>query len=137
MLYCVLFFKQKTAYEMRISDWSSDVCSSDLPGRTQGAQQEGFRLVVAMVGEGQYLVVAQRGCECPTPCGAGCCLQSKTGIALDVHVDHLQRNGQRLAKRAARRGPAVGGGLPAVEEDRQNGGSGKRVQGEEMSEETR
>src|SRR3546814_10620951 len=26
----LLFFKQKTAYEMRISDWSSDVCSSDL-----------------------------------------------------------------------------------------------------------
>src|SRR3546814_3607384 len=25
------FFKQKTAYEVRISDWSSDVCSSDLP----------------------------------------------------------------------------------------------------------
>src|SRR3546814_9540632 len=34
---CVLlffFFKQKTAYEMRISDWSSDVCSSDLEGAT-------------------------------------------------------------------------------------------------------
>src|SRR3546814_1219106 len=32
MFFCVLcfFFKQKTAYEMRISDWSSDVCSSDL-----------------------------------------------------------------------------------------------------------
>src|SRR3546814_7988647 len=29
---CVFFFKQKTAYEMRISDWSSDVCSSDLAG---------------------------------------------------------------------------------------------------------
>src|SRR3546814_7232562 len=29
---CVfLFFKQKTAYELRISDWSSDVCSSDRP----------------------------------------------------------------------------------------------------------
>src|SRR3546814_7639438 len=27
---CIVFFKQKTAYEMRISDWSSDVCSSDL-----------------------------------------------------------------------------------------------------------
>src|SRR3546814_6339788 len=26
------FFKQKTAYEMRISDWSSDVCSTDTPG---------------------------------------------------------------------------------------------------------
>src|SRR3546814_3446994 len=32
---CFFFFKQKTAYEMRISDWSSDVCSSDLfHGRT-------------------------------------------------------------------------------------------------------
>src|SRR3546814_4432741 len=30
MLCVVFFFKQKTAYEMRISDWSSDVCSSDL-----------------------------------------------------------------------------------------------------------
>src|SRR3546814_3397585 len=30
-LFC--FFKQKTAYEMRISDWSSDVCSSDLPAQ--------------------------------------------------------------------------------------------------------
>src|SRR3546814_3485203 len=28
---CLCFVKQKTAYEMRISDWSSDVCSSDLP----------------------------------------------------------------------------------------------------------
>src|SRR3546814_6697555 len=27
---CVCFFKHKTAYEMRMSDWSSDVCSSDL-----------------------------------------------------------------------------------------------------------
>src|SRR3546814_13819985 len=30
MLFMFFFFKQKTAYEMRISDWSSDVCSSDL-----------------------------------------------------------------------------------------------------------
>src|SRR3546814_5854885 len=29
-IFVVFFFKQKTAYEMRISDWSSDVCSSDL-----------------------------------------------------------------------------------------------------------
>src|SRR3546814_6906154 len=28
---CFFFFKQTTAYEMRISDWSSDVCPSDLP----------------------------------------------------------------------------------------------------------
>src|SRR3546814_6271144 len=31
ILLVFFFFKQKTAYEMRISDWSSDVCSSDLP----------------------------------------------------------------------------------------------------------
>src|SRR3546814_6576328 len=31
--FVIFFFKQKTAYEMRISDWSSDVCSSDLPRR--------------------------------------------------------------------------------------------------------
>src|SRR3546814_1907718 len=30
---CFFFFKQKTAYEMRISDWSSDVCSSDLTAK--------------------------------------------------------------------------------------------------------
>src|SRR3546814_8174984 len=38
----VCFFKQKTAYGMRISDWSSDVCSSDLPaiaGVTKHARQ--------------------------------------------------------------------------------------------------
>src|SRR3546814_16232476 len=38
------FFKQKTAYEMRISDWSSDVCSSDLisDGPVSGAQWRDF-----------------------------------------------------------------------------------------------
>src|SRR3546814_6019001 len=40
MLYLFFFFKQKTAYEMRISDWRSDVCSSDLsPLRTAAARQ--------------------------------------------------------------------------------------------------
>src|SRR3546814_20975280 len=42
--FCVVFvFKQKTAYEMRISDWSSDVCSSDLEGggeRSHGASAD-------------------------------------------------------------------------------------------------
>src|SRR3546814_9144241 len=36
-LFCFFFFKQKTAYEMRISDWSSDVCSSDLSSPKRGA----------------------------------------------------------------------------------------------------
>src|SRR3546814_16469363 len=37
----IFFFKQKTAYEMRISDWSSDVCSSDLPAPTVGGEGGG------------------------------------------------------------------------------------------------
>src|SRR3546814_1346878 len=43
MLYVVFFFffKQKTAYEMRISDWSSDVCSSDLFLQTVTSALEG------------------------------------------------------------------------------------------------
>src|SRR3546814_6389261 len=34
------FFKQNAAYEMRISDWSSDVCSSDLEAYRRGAQHQ-------------------------------------------------------------------------------------------------
>src|SRR3546814_3163226 len=41
---CFLFFKQKTAYEMRISDWSSDVCSSDLAVQFKGAPDINRRL---------------------------------------------------------------------------------------------
>src|SRR3546814_8641007 len=37
------FFKQKTAYEMRISDWSSDVCSSDLFARLSAKRKRGRR----------------------------------------------------------------------------------------------
>src|SRR3546814_10518768 len=39
----VFFFKQKTAYEMRISDWSSDVCSSDL-----GLAERGFLVALGL-----------------------------------------------------------------------------------------
>src|SRR3546814_7665557 len=35
-MFVLFFFKQKTAYEMRISDWSSGVCSSDLEGSGKG-----------------------------------------------------------------------------------------------------
>src|SRR3546814_6699766 len=40
MCYFFFFVKQKTAYEMRISDWSSDVCSSDLKGDGRVYQQQ-------------------------------------------------------------------------------------------------
>src|SRR3546814_2611715 len=40
-VFLFFFFKQKTAYEMRISDWSSDVCSSDLGGHPADAGADG------------------------------------------------------------------------------------------------
>src|SRR3546814_10564538 len=45
------FFKQKTAYEMRISDWSSDVCSSDLAHR--GVKHLGIEFKNVHVAHGQ------------------------------------------------------------------------------------
>src|SRR3546814_9319741 len=42
LCFCFFFFKQKTAYEMRISDWSSDVCSSDLSGHHRRAAAHHF-----------------------------------------------------------------------------------------------
>src|SRR3546814_8368184 len=55
------FFKQKTAYEMRISDWSSDVCSSDLVAKIRwqaavleanGQSSSAFDLLARRVGSG-------------------------------------------------------------------------------------
>src|SRR3546814_3586963 len=43
----IFFFKQKTAYEMRISDWSSDVCSSDLFAADSILQPSGNAFAVA------------------------------------------------------------------------------------------
>src|SRR3546814_4056843 len=42
MSVCVFFFKTQTAYELRISDWSSDLCSSDLPVEIVVARQAGL-----------------------------------------------------------------------------------------------
>src|SRR3546814_21109062 len=74
--YLFFFFKQKTAYEMRISDWSSDVCSSDLRSagdcRRQGPafridveepglQTRGYRRMCRRdEGEGRHQAVARR-----------------------------------------------------------------------------
>src|SRR3546814_5185123 len=43
LLFLFFFFKQKTAYEMRISDWSSDVCSSDLMNHVGRERGQRFR----------------------------------------------------------------------------------------------
>src|SRR3546814_2440584 len=69
MNYCVVsffFFKQKTAYEMRISDWSSDVCSSDLPA----AQQDDDQGVDRQVGDGKIEIHGAPDTGLKRPVGA-------------------------------------------------------------------
>src|SRR3546814_2658485 len=46
--FCFFFFKQKTAYEMRISDWSSDVCSSDLKNQNPLEPQDNGEFVAQL-----------------------------------------------------------------------------------------
>src|SRR3546814_8216266 len=60
------FFKQKTAYEMRISDWSSDVCSSDLVavhGRTGAWRIAVAELPVVIVCVGEIVLVGLLRCR--------------------------------------------------------------------------
>src|SRR3546814_5606900 len=49
---CFFFFKQKTAYEMRISDWSSDVCSSDLLALHLGSAFQIAKVAVSEIAHG-------------------------------------------------------------------------------------
>src|SRR3546814_4809974 len=46
VVFVVFFFKQKTAYEMRISDWSSDVCSSDLRANAHRGKVRASKAVI-------------------------------------------------------------------------------------------
>src|SRR3546814_19303904 len=57
--FCFFFYKQKTAYEMRISDWSSDVCSSDLAWKnTESPMTENIGRAYKIK---QYFYDAERG----------------------------------------------------------------------------
>src|SRR3546814_7201520 len=57
----IFVFKQKTAYEMRISDWSSDVCSSDLGhARTLIGCNDAESLAQQMIGRGLNVRQAER-----------------------------------------------------------------------------
>src|SRR3546814_7257358 len=82
-IYVFFFFKQKPAYEVRISDWSSDVCSSDLVGLD--ALDEGLRALELHALEAR--------------------------IAVEHHVDHVRVRGARageLVAHARRIGQALG-----------------------------
>src|SRR3546814_2496397 len=63
------FFKQKTAYEMRISDWSSDVCSSDLPAAEARSLAEGGPSTIGLTSFHHFLRIRRGmgGCSSVNP----------------------------------------------------------------------
>src|SRR3546814_3150885 len=84
------FFKQKTAYELRISDWSSDVCSSDLvvsTGVGGGIVLDGRLLDGAAGNAGHigHVIVEPEGRLCG--CGARGCLEAEaSGSAIAARI---------------------------------------------------
>src|SRR3546814_1540143 len=64
----LFFFKQKTAYEMRISDWSSDVCSSDLACPTSTLMEKS----VIEMGQAEHSIIT----TCAY-CGVGCSFKAE------------------------------------------------------------
>ena len=53
---CFFFFKQKTAYEIKECDWSSDVCSSDLTGAAAGDLTTGWMIIPNTAVAGQITI---------------------------------------------------------------------------------
>src|SRR3546814_879588 len=69
-IFLFFFFKQKTAYEMRISDWSSDVCSSDLRRSRAGARPAGCAGACRHIQQHWRFTVADDASRLHHPCGA-------------------------------------------------------------------
>src|SRR3546814_4848541 len=99
MVLCLFFFfKQKTAYEMRISVWSSDVCSSDLQAWPQGELLADDGAELAGSGElGDNAAVFQCGDD----------FGVLDGFAYGVG-QHLQMSGRRVGRREQYEGVAIG-----------------------------
>src|SRR3546814_11255197 len=93
------FFKQKTAYEMRISDWSSDVCSSDL--RTKAGDKiclnrEGGKQGLAETMDRLDAEAAAAGVENAGKKGAGAFLRFRPMILAQSHQVHGERGAVHL-----------------------------------------
>src|SRR3546814_5862676 len=84
---CFFFFKQKTAYEMRISDWSSDVCSSDLD-----APDERKAFMVAEAGMAAILSAAPGNIAGLAAIAIG---EPEARDAAATHADTLLRSEER------------------------------------------
>src|SRR3546814_7788083 len=89
------FFKQKTAYEMRISDWSSDVCSSDLNGSAMQFDTRTMNLALKII-DG---VTAERGRSPFAALAQGIMPTSLPDLGYDEAV-RVAELGSELLKRA-------------------------------------
>src|SRR5262249_57337616 len=93
---CVFFFfKQKTAYEM-VSDWSSDVCSSDLFGVAAGVFVAGIWVVLETIANPRALTHAPAG-----PLGSGAVWMAIRGV---VAVSLVRSEERRVGKEGRARG---------------------------------
>src|SRR3546814_4942349 len=101
MLLFFFFFKQKTAYEMRISDWSSDVCSSDLADGDRQHRWNAERPVGARGAEGAVPDRLARRDVDRADAAIGRLLAQQAGegqAPAGVDVDRIGRAGLRIAR---------------------------------------
>src|SRR3546814_11916026 len=102
MYFFFFFFKQKTAYEMRISDWSSDVCSSDLALSRAGRGIRLARLILQRQRGSEHIAEHRVG-QSP-----GIRVVARAMIAIDEmapvgqHMDGPMREGMNREARACR-----------------------------------
>src|SRR3546814_20579373 len=106
-MFVFFFFKHKTAYEMRISDWSSDVCSSDL-AEEHSAQQPPHRLrdFEEQFKQGDINLLA-----CSTTMEMGVDIGSIEAVLM-TNVPPSIANYNQRAGRAGRRGQGFSPSLP-------------------------
>src|SRR3546814_1420878 len=106
---CFFFFKQKTAYEMRISDWSSDVCSSDLD-RLPRSHSKDWQISDTVLERGAS-VGANATIVCGVRLGRHCMVAAGAVVTADVPpfalvmgcpatiVDYVTVSGRRLHRK--------------------------------------
>src|SRR3546814_10728932 len=106
---CMFVFKQKTAYEMRMSDWSSDVCSSDLGAPYECSAPERIRRFSEMVFEAGISapIRTPRGRDIDAACGqlktAAEKKTDRTSVVLGTRVSvRVDLGGRSIIKKAYR-----------------------------------
>src|SRR3546814_9177396 len=90
-VFYVFFFKQKTAYEMRISDWSSDVCSSDLLAQQEAVTPDDFAAIQqALMSQGQGKPATEAAAKSAVPDAAPAATEGKAnngkGLVVEVQA---------------------------------------------------